>query len=150
MVHVIHVKPTTHRVTVSGFGTVEADRYLTVRPQLSGIVVEQNPALLDGGRLREGDTLIKIDPRDFETQRMNAQAQLARAEFELKVEEGQQVVARREWSLLNQSGRVGNANRDLTLRVPHLAEKRAALAAAKRPAPTGRSRFGTNHLVGPI
>ena len=78
--------------------------------------MRQNERLLRGVTLAEGDLLVEIDPRDYEAILEQEKASLARALFDLKVEEGRQVVARREWGLLKGSiekksgeGRYGNA-----------------------------------------
>ena len=76
--------------------------------------------------------MLQIDPRDFRVAVDEQRAFLAKAEFDLKVELGNQAVAKREWSLLNPSaGEVNALSRQLALRRPHLKEKRIALVAAK-------------------
>ena len=90
------------------------------------------PLLVIGETLDQGAALLQIDPRDYRVAMDEQRAALAKAEFDLKMELGNQAVAKREWSLLNPSaGEVNTLSRQLALRRPHLKEKRMALAAAK-------------------
>jgi RND family efflux transporter MFP subunit len=105
---------------------------LEVRPQVSGHVVEVHPSFQVGGRVKTGEVLFKIDPRDYEIALDVARAELTRAEFELKLEQGSQVVAKREWDLLGaESSDANKLNRELALRIPHMRQKQAALKAAR-------------------
>ena len=131
LVETLQLSPQAYRLRVPGYGTVQAVRQVSIRPQVSGMVIEQNPELVPGGLLDEGERLLRIDARDYQAALANARADLARAEFQLKLEEGQQVVAQREWSLLHGEDEAGESNRDLALRIPHLAEKKAALEGAR-------------------
>ncbi len=120
------------RAVITAFGTVQAHRQITVQPEVSGVVVQQNPDLVKGGIIHEGVALLQIDPRDYRFAVDEERAALAKAEFDLKVELGNQAVARREWDLLNpQTGKISDLSKQLALRRPHLKEKRIALEAAK-------------------
>lgn len=131
LVETLRLVPQPYRLRLQGYGTVQPVRKVSIRPQVSGMVVEQNPNLVPGGCIEEGDLLVRVDARDYQAAHANARAEIARAEFQLKMEEGQQVVARREWSLLNDGDETDGANRELALRIPHLAEKKAALESAR-------------------
>ena len=116
---------------IPAYGTVRAHRRLTVFPRVEGYVTAQHENLISGGMVRTGDTLIDVDARDYELAVETERGNLARAEFELRVEEGSQVVAEREWALLEPSIETSDMGRRLALREPHLIEKRAAVAAAR-------------------
>ena len=131
LVETLRLAPRSYRLRVQGYGTVQAVRQVSIRPQVSGMVIEQNLNLVPGGLLEEGEPMLRIDARDYQAALANARADLARAELQLKMEEGQQVVAQREWSLLHGDGETDGANRELALRIPHLAEKKAALESAR-------------------
>jgi len=121
----------SQRAMVDGYGTVESFQRLTVQPQVGGQVVERHPDLIAGGQFTEGQMLFRIDPRDYELAVEQQKANLVRAEFELQLEEGNQVVAQREWKLLGETVKTSEAGRKLALREPHLQEKKAAVEAAK-------------------
>ena len=131
-VEVLTARVQDERAVIVAYGTVLGHRRLIVQPEISGRVVKLNPRVVIGGTLNKGAALLQIDPRDYRVAVDEQRAFLAKAEFDLKVELGNQAVAKREWSLLNPSaGEVNALSRQLALRRPHLKEKRIALVAAK-------------------
>ncbi len=131
LVEVMTVQARDEQAIISAFGTVQAHRELTVQPQVGGRVIAQHDNLISGGLLQQGDVLLHVDPRDYQFAVETERGALAKAEFELQVEQGNQVVARREWSLLESSIETSELGKLLALRKPHLQEKQAAVAAAK-------------------
>ena len=129
LVKVMEMHPETYRTVVKGFGTVKPHRKVRVLPQVGGVIVEQNEYLEVGGRIRAGELLVQIDQRDYEAALAAAEAEAARADFELQLEKGRQVVAKREWELLGPIG-ASEANEGLALRVPQLASRQAAMESA--------------------
>jgi len=120
------------RAVILAFGTVQAHQRLMVQPEVAGRVVQLNPHVVIGGILRMGEALLQIDPRDYRFAVDEERAALAKAEFDLKVELGNQAVALREWNLLKPSiGEISDLSKQLALRRPHLKEKQIALEAAK-------------------
>ena len=131
-VEVLTARVRDERAVIVAYGTVQVHQRLIVKPEISGRVVQFNPRLVIGETLDKGAALLQIDPRDYRVAVDEQRAALAKAEFDLKVELGNQAVAKREWNLLNPSaGEVNTLSRQLALRRPHLKEKRIALAAAK-------------------
>jgi len=118
-------------VLVEAMGTVVPAKTVVVQPQVTGRIVEQNPKLLPGGLLKKGEVIARIDPRDYELAVEQQKAAVQRATFELKVEEGRQVVAKREWNLLEPGLTESEAGRALALREPQLQTAKAALEAAR-------------------
>lgn len=116
-------------VTVHAMGTVKADRQVDLRPQVGGRVTWVSDEFMPGGILRAGDPLLKIDPKDFELVVRQRAAALATAESNLKIEHGQQSIARREYELLGETIRPDD--RELVLRQPQLATVQAAVDTAK-------------------
>lgn len=120
------------RVVITAFGTVQVHQQIIVQPEVSGLVVQQNPNLVKGGIIPKGVALVQIDPRDYQFAVDEQRASLAKAEFDLKVELGNQAVAQREWKLLKpRIGEISELSKQLALRQPHLLEKQIALKAAK-------------------
>lgn len=131
LVETVTVRAHDERAVIPAYGTVRAHRELTVFPRVEGYVTAQHANLISGGRVGAGDTLIEVDARDYELAVETERGNVARAEFELRLEEGSQVVAEREWALLEPSIETSDMGRRLALREPHLTEKRAAVAAAR-------------------
>lgn len=132
LVEVIIAKKGDERVSISAYGTVEANRTLNIHPEVSGQIVEKAPSFTKGGLIKANEMILKIDPRNYQIAVDQESAAVEKAEFELQVELGKQIVAEREWELLNPSIDIKTEiGEDLALRRPHLREKKAALAAAK-------------------
>ncbi len=131
LVEVITVHAQDEQAVLQAYGTVRAHRELTLFPRVEGYVIAQHDDLIDGGLIRAGEVLLKIDPQDYRLAVDTERGNLARAEFELQVEQGNQVVAHQEWDLLEPSIETSEMGRLLALRQPHLKEKRAAVDAAK-------------------
>lgn len=136
LVEVIAVEPGPQQVVLRAQGTVRAAQEVTLRAQVTGEVIWTSPALEPGGILRADETVLRIDPRDFELAVAAAGSRLAEAEAELAVEAGNQRVAEREYSLLGRD--LSPEERALVLRAPQLAmaearvaRERAALATAR-------------------
>ncbi len=131
LVEVLTVHAQAERAALQAYGTVRAHRELTLFPRVEGYVIAQHDDLIDGGLVRAGAVLLKIDPQDYRLAVDAERGNLARVEFELQVEQGNQVVAHQEWDLLEPSIETSELGRVLALRQPHLKEKRAAVSAAK-------------------
>lgn len=131
LVQVIEARASNQPITITAYGTIQGNRELTVRPEVSGRVVEQSDNLVIGGLVRKGDVLLRIDPRNYRNFVEQEKAAVERAEFELQLEHGKQIVAKREWQELKPSIERTELSEELALRKPHLREKEAALAAAK-------------------
>lgn len=132
LVDVLTVRTQDERAVITAYGTVQAHRRLIVQPEVGGRVVQLNPELVIGGILEQDEALLRIDPRDYQFAVDEQRASLAEAEFDLKVELGNQAVAKREWNLLKPSGgEISALSQQLALRRPHLKEKYVALQAAK-------------------
>lgn len=131
-VKVLEVIPSERSVQIRGYGTVRPRKEVNVIPEVTGKIVEVNPLLEPGAVFEKGDVLFKIDPTEYLAGVEIAKGTLARAELELEIERGNQVVAKKEWELLKSSDRnVAIASPDLALRKPHLRERLAAVESAK-------------------
>ncbi len=130
-VQTILVEPRDERVVVSAWGTVIPAREVTVRPQVNGQVVALGKHLVPGGRFGEGEELLQIDPADYDLALEERRAELTEAEFALEIEQGRQVIARREWEQLRTDLPGGEANPALALREPHLRLADALVSKAK-------------------
>ncbi len=115
------------QVIVDGQGTVRPDAQINLVPQVSGVVVWQNEAFKPGGAFAKGETLFRIDPRDYELAVRQAEAQVAQASYQRDLAQQESAVAGQEWQRL----RGGDASAsDLVLRLPQLRAAAANLASA--------------------
>lgn len=117
------------RTVVEAMGTVMAARQVELRPRVSGEVVEMTPNLVPGGLFRAGDILLKLDPADYRLMVRQLEGEVAQAESELKLEQGNQDIARREFEILGEV--VQEEDLGLVLRQPQLESVRARLETAK-------------------
>ena len=131
LVEIMSAERSRESVKVIAMGTVIPAKTVMLQPEVSGRIIEQSPELAPGGRFRKGDLIARIDPRDYELAVEQEKAGVERAGFELRLEEGRQVVAQSEWKLLKSGIANTETGRELALRKPHLRKARADLAAAK-------------------
>jgi RND family efflux transporter MFP subunit len=125
MVRVSAVQTGPQAITIRGEGTVRPLREIELIPEVSGKVVSVSPSMLDGGEFQKGDTLLRIDPLDYELAATLARAQVIDSESRLKVAEEEAASAKEEWQLLYQN------NREIEKEPPTLVAKEPQLAAAK-------------------
>jgi len=131
LVEVINARRGNREVVLTAMGTVLPARRVVLKPEVAGRIISHSANLLPGGRLRQGEMAVQIDPRDYELSVEGEKAKVEKAEYELRVEQGRQVVAQEEWRLLEQDVTNTKAGKDLALRVPHLRNAQAAVAGAK-------------------
>jgi RND family efflux transporter MFP subunit len=125
-VAVVYADPQTQALIVDSQGTVEPRREIDLVAQVAGKVQWVNDNFVNGGFFKEGETLLRIDPRDYELALVRAEARVAEAAQVLATEKGRARQAQREWRDL------GNAEaNELFLRKPQLAAAEAQLEAAR-------------------
>ncbi len=127
MVEVMPAEVTSVPVVVTGHGEVVPRVAVDVVPQVAGRVVEVHPRLVAGGFFSAGETLVRIDPRDYELAVERAQAAVARALVNLERERAEAEVARDEWDELHP----GEEAPGLVIREPQIRQAEAELAAAE-------------------
>ena len=83
LVDVLVAQPGPIPVTVSSRGTVAARTDIELVSEVAGRVVWVAPEFVLGGAVKEGDTLLRIDPLDYEVALSVARAAVASAELSL-------------------------------------------------------------------
>jgi RND family efflux transporter MFP subunit len=111
-------------------GTVTPAEEVMMRARVNGEVIAIAPSFIDGGLLKKGEEAVRIDPVDYELALATAKSALETARFNYKLELGRQDVAKREWELLK-TDNATEQEKELALRIPHLAASKAALEAAE-------------------
>lgn len=126
IVEVLEAKRELVRLTISAEGSVSPRVESEVAPEISGRVVSVSPSLAIGGFFSTGDELLRVDGREYELAVTRARAAVAQAELRVVTEEQEGALARSEWEDL-----AAGEPSPLALRLPQLAEAKAALASAE-------------------
>lgn len=127
LVEVISATRSSVDTIVRGTGEVRARTTVEIVPQVTGMVIEVHPSLVPGGHFAAGETLVVIEPRDYELAVERAQAAVARAAVSLEREQAEAEVALQEWNALNPGEEPSSG---LVIREPQVRQAEAELAAA--------------------
>lgn len=87
-------------IVVTGQGTVRPTQDLSVSLQVSGRVVYVNPRLTEGGRVRQGERLVQVEPDDFRNRVVQIRGEVERARLELERAIERRETAREEFQRL--------------------------------------------------
>ncbi len=129
LVETIPAQSGIYPTSVSAMGVVKAAQVTDLKQQINGEVISISEHLLPGGRFAKDETMLQLDPRDYQlTARQRASA-VAQAKNNLELEDGNQLVARRELDLLGEQ--VSEAEKSLILRQPQLNNLQTALEIAE-------------------
>jgi RND family efflux transporter MFP subunit len=129
LVRVIPIQQDDCKTKVIADGIVIPAQQVALRPQVMGQIVDISPDFVPGGIVHAGQKLIEIDHRDYEILVRQRESDVAKAVEALKVEEGNQAVAKQEYELLGEI--ISEEDRELVLREPQLASARAAKESAQ-------------------
>jgi RND family efflux transporter MFP subunit len=127
LVDAIPAQKTTLNFAVYSQGSVEPRTETTLVAEVAGQIVSVSPNFLAGGFFRQGEVLLQIDPSDYETGLLRAQANLASRRAQYADQKARSEQALKDWTNL---GREGEPS-DLVLRKPQLAEALAGVQAAE-------------------
>ncbi len=129
IVDVITVPPTVESLVVEAMGTVMPSKQIELRPRVGGYVISIHPQLIPGGVIAENDTMLTLDPTDFELTVKQREADLASTQSALELEKAQQATAREELALIGE--RVSDEDKRYVLREPQLANIEAQIKSAE-------------------
>ena len=95
-------KPTLAQgnLAVRGNGTVRPIREISLVAEVAGKVTSVSDALVSGGFFQQGQTLLQIDPTDYENAVAVAEAEVTQRQFELLTAQEEVTLAREEWARL--------------------------------------------------
>lgn len=111
---------------VNAQGEVRPQREILVAPQISGRISYVSPDFIDGGFIRRGQVLIRLEDADYKLGVVRAQAGVASAEQRLAREEAEAEIARQDLVSLGITD-----SSPLARREPQLQEAVASLDSAK-------------------
>lgn len=116
---------------VTGSGSVRPSAEIDVTPQIGGKVVWVSPDFVSGGRVSEGEPLVRIEDADYRNRVAQARAQVAQDEVAvLQAEEEARIAADEFRRFQARNGSTGDPS-PLTLRQPQLDAARASLERAR-------------------
>ncbi len=133
---------------VDATGTVAPEQQIVLSPEVAGAIVEVAPNLMPGGRFAKGETLARIDSRDYSIAVAAEERGVRQAELELELEQGRQRTAAREWEVLG-DGRPA-ADAPLAVRTPHLEVAKVGLEAARGSLTRAQLNLGRTRLKAPF
>ncbi len=149
LVRLMSARRSNEQVVLRTMGLVIPSKRIILQPRVSGEIVSVVPDFVEGGTLDKGQLILQLDKRDYELAVEQRRSDVARAEHELKLEEGQQVIAKSEWDATGEGTR-SEANADLILRKSYLKRARAALAAARSSLERARLDLGRTSIKAPF
>jgi len=129
------------RIEVQAQGTVSPLQETAIMSEVKGRIIEVAPTFNVGGFVSAGEVLLRIDPRDYQTSLLRAQAAVESAESALAQEKGRAQVALREWKKLPRGSQRSEEARDLYLRKPQTEQAEAQLLAALADRDTARDNL---------
>lgn len=126
------------RIPIQAQGSVSALRQTNLVSEVSGNIVEVSSAFNVGGYVSAGDVILRIDPRNYQTRLLRAQAALESTNSNLAQEKGRAQVALNEWERLPKGSQRSQAAKDLYLRKPQMGQAEAQSLAAQADLNTAR------------
>mgnify|MGYP006274406523 CR=1 FL=1 len=113
-------------LTVEAQGAVEPKREIIASPQIAGRIAYISPDFIDGGFIRKGQVMVRLEAADYELAVTRARSAVASAQQRLAREQAEAEIARQDLADLG----IENAT-PLARREPQLAEAEASLESAR-------------------
>jgi membrane fusion protein, multidrug efflux system len=135
-----------YQSVIQAYGEVKPVDQINLSSEISGRVIWRNPKFTDGGRVKKGEALIRLDDTDFQAALASAKQALAEAELAVQQEERQRRLAQRDWQ------RSGLADKPsaLLLREPQLKVAKAQYQAAKTVLTQAQRNLALTRLKAPF
>ena len=130
VVAVIHPAPTDQALTVELTATVGLEDTVNVASEVAGRVVWVSPNFANGGSLSAGETILRVDPAEFELQ-VEAAAMAVR-EADARVSSERATAEQDVWALAEAEARLMRARADLKLAELQLERTDISLPFASR------------------
>jgi len=133
--------------TVRAQGTVSPRIETSLVSEVSGKVISMSEDFVAGGVFAKGQILARIDPSDYETALLAAEAELAAARATLADEQARSDAAREDFKRLYGESREPT---DLLLRLPQVARARAAVQAQQAAVERARRNLERTRITLPF
>lgn len=129
LVDVAHLERGTFRPEITAMGTVRAEQEIVLRPRVNGEIISISDSFTPGGFVTMDETLLQIDPADYEVTLLQRQSELLQANADLELELGRQDLARKDFKALE--GSISTEYKTLVLREPQLNSARSRVESAQ-------------------
>lgn len=83
-VKTIEVAPESKVMTVDAFGTVKPRKQINIAAEVPGRIDYIHPSFTEGGQIKKGDLLIRIDQRSYDLDRQAAQVSVRKAKTDIE------------------------------------------------------------------
>ncbi|GHA91986.1 hypothetical protein GCM10009069_14010 [Algimonas arctica] len=133
------------RLSVQTQGEARPQTEIDLVPEVGGKIVYVSPNFIEGGIFTKGETLIRVDPSDYNVAVVRAQAGVAQAEQVLAREIAEGDIARTDYEELGRG-----APSPLALRVPQKQQAQAALQAANADLENARLQLSRTRVLAPF
>tara|TARA_R110002020_G_scaffold223900_1_gene433224 strand:- start:88747 stop:90012 length:1266 start_codon:yes stop_codon:yes gene_type:complete len=132
-------------ITVHGQGAVTARSEVSLAAEITGRVAYVSPNFLAGAQFKQGETLVRLESREYELGIVQAEAAVAQANTALlqEISEGQIASQGAEELGISQVS-------DLTLRRPQRAQAEAQLASAQARLDEARLQLKRTRIIAPF
>ena len=148
-VDVAIAKKETIRIPIQAQGNVSAVHQTQLQAEVQGKIVELAKNFEVGDFIKSNGFMLRIDPRDYETKIIKAQAAVESAESILIQEKGRSTVAHEEWLKIPKGSHRSKEASDLYLRKPQLELAEAQLRAAQADLKTARDNLDRTVIRAP-
>ncbi len=115
--------------TIVTTGTVIPEKDIVLSPRVGGEIIACLEEFTPGGFVNKGETLLQIDPADYEIALNERESALQQALTDLEVEKGRRTIARKDYESMG--GQLSDANKALVLREPQMNAAKARVEAAR-------------------
>lgn len=119
------------RYELTSQGTVRPKTSTSIVSEVAGRVSEISTKFVSGGFFKTDETLVRIDPRNYETSLKRAELALARARVRVDTERALSGYAKEDWEQFIADNNSSGNPTELTLRRPQLAEVLAEYSVAE-------------------
>lgn len=135
---------------VTAFGAVIPAKEVVVMPEVAGRVRWQHKDLVPGGRIKAGETLLRIDATSYALQVQAQAASVEQAKQQLALEQSRKRIAESEWQAIGEDANATPEGRAVALREPQLRVAEASVEAAKSAQKIARVNLGRTTLRVPF
>ena len=126
-------------------GTIFPANEIIILAEINARVAWVSEKLHNGASFNKGDTLVKLDSRDYELALISAESNILNAKVNLEREQAEYDLAKKEWERVG----FGEAS-DLTLRKPQLAQAEAIWAASKAAVEQAQRNLDRTVIIAPF
>lgn len=133
---------------INAMGEIIPAREIDLKPRVSGEIVEIADDFIPGGYFSAGSRLLRIDPVDYQLMIRQLESEVERVESDISVEMGNQRIAEKEYTLLNEQ--VSPEEKALILRKPQLAKLQASLELARAKLDRARLDLRRTEITAPF